>query len=307
MDRIIVDLDPVVYRAAFAAQTTVHEIVFSTEEGCTDSLTIAGDPRETLRNMLDEGWAIERRTSWVEQHEVLKAELAANQQIKSMRERCMEHLDSTDARIELILSGKGNFRNEVATIKPYKGSRAKRDKPLAYEHVRDYLINVHGATVVHGHEADDAVAMRMTDAHNNGDRAILCTIDKDLDQIPGIHYDYKNHVFYEVDDTEAIVLFYAQILCGDATDDIPGVQGLGEQRSKNRVNRWLEEWDECPDQAPGTLEPYLWERVLAEYNSRGIKGYDGSLDDAALEVARLIWLQRFPGQLWEPPTIEDMQ
>ncbi|QZI86248.1 hypothetical protein PODOV005v1_10014 [Vibrio phage PS32B.2] len=54
-----------------------------------------------------------------------------------------------------------NFRHEVATVKPYKGTR-KGSKPLHYDNLTAYMINCHDCVVAEGCEADDLLARNQT-------------------------------------------------------------------------------------------------------------------------------------------------
>ncbi|MGH7746922.1 MAG: hypothetical protein ACREQ5_19535, partial [Candidatus Dormibacteria bacterium] len=56
-------------------------------------------------------------------------------------------------------------------------------------------------------------------------------IDKDLDQIPGKHYNFMKEVSYEVSKEEAQRFFYFQLLCGDSIDNVPGCKGIGPKKA----------------------------------------------------------------------------
>ena len=45
-----------------------------------------------------------------------------------------------------FLTGKGNFRNDIAVTAPYKGQRVA-DKPIHYQALRDHLVNSWGFNV----------------------------------------------------------------------------------------------------------------------------------------------------------------
>ena len=60
--------------------------------------------------------------------------------------------------VKLYLTGGGNFRFDIATVKPYKGNR-KQEKPFYLPSVRKYLETKWGAVVVEGMEADDALCI----------------------------------------------------------------------------------------------------------------------------------------------------
>ena len=131
--------------------------------------------------------------------------------------------DSGAYDYDLYLTGAENFRKEVATIKPYKGNR-KADKPKHYEYIRERLMHM-GAIVSHGEEADDLLGKHQTD------ETIICTIDKDLDMIPGWHYNFVKGKKYLTTEAEALMFFWHQMMTGDSTDNITGVPGMGPKKA----------------------------------------------------------------------------
>lgn len=124
---------------------------------------------------------------------------------------------------QVYLTGKGNYRDTVAVTNKYKGNRDCTAKPFYYEEIRAYLINMHRAMVINGMEADDALGLAQT-----GD-TVLCSKDKDLDTIPGKHFNWDKleRGIYIVTEDEANAFFYKQVLMGDSTDNIISIHGLG--------------------------------------------------------------------------------
>jgi len=138
------------------------------------------------------------------------------------------------------LTGKGNFRDELAKADVYKGNRSS-PKPHWFQHIRTYLQMQHKATVVNGMEADDAIAIDMT-----ADQSVICVSrDKDLRQVQGWHYGYSvgkqpEYPLQYVDfigDLQlptprkvigtGIKFFWSQVLTGDATDNYKGLRKFG--------------------------------------------------------------------------------
>ena len=68
--------------------------------------------------------------------------------------------DKFDRGLEMkvYLTGTGNFREQIAVTQPYKGNRTA-PKPLYLPDVRQYLIDMWGAVVIDGKEADDAACL----------------------------------------------------------------------------------------------------------------------------------------------------
>ena len=119
------------------------------------------------------------------------------------------------------LTGKGNFRSVVDPM--YKMNRKDSEKPIHYQALRDHLVKKWGAKVIEGSEADDALAWNQ---ELDGSTTIL-TIDKDLLMVEGLHYNYVKKEHKTVTREEGELFFYAQMLCGDAVDNIPGIKGVG--------------------------------------------------------------------------------
>ena len=133
-------------------------------------------------------------------------------------------------RIYLTADDHSNFRYNVARTLPYKGNR-KAPKPVHYGAVRKYLIEHWKAVVVSGMEADDAIGIDATTAH----KALIVTIDKDMDMIPGYHYNFVKKVFYKVSEFEAYRNFYSQMISGDTIDNIPGIPGFGKMKADKKL------------------------------------------------------------------------
>lgn len=129
---------------------------------------------------------------------------------------------------------KSNFRFASAITQPYKSDRP--EKPSILNFLREYLITVEGATIAHGYEADDMLGMYQNDS------TIAIHMDKDINMIPGRHFDTMTDTLWEASDPgeiydssastvkgHGLALFYAQMLLGDRTDTIPGINRTEKQ------------------------------------------------------------------------------
>jgi hypothetical protein len=188
-----------------------------------------------------------------------------NQEIEGIvaaaRERYKVEADDLD--VQIVLSGPGNFRDKLATIVPYKGNRDVSHKPYWYQQIRDHLTGRWGAKVVEGREADDEVSIQGWKQWREGFRFnyLIATIDKDLDQVPGMHYDYRQKVFYNITEQEARHAFWKQMLMGDTTDNIPGCYKVGPVKAENVLTILA---DTCDD------EPCMWNGIVQRV--RGVAG-----------------------------------
>lgn len=138
-------------------------------------------------------------------------------------DRILVGCGAEESTIYLTSTDKSNYRFQI--YPDYKANR-KAPKPIWYEELRAHLISDWNAEVVFGMEADDAMAINQTET------SVICTIDKDLDQVPGKHYDFVKDVQYEVGEETALRFFYFQLLTGDTTDNIPGCKGIGPKKAE---------------------------------------------------------------------------
>ena len=186
----------------------------------------------------------------------------------------------TPDQFEVYLTGSTNFRFDVAKSYPYKGNRKASDKPKHLRHVRDYMIDKFGAIVSEGEEADDLIAIEATRC---GPNTVVASIDKDMLQIPCWHFNFNRKEWTQVSEWQGDLFFYTQILTGDAADNIKGLKGIGPVKAAKLLEGI-------------TSEEGLWEAC--------VKAYDGDTD-RIIENARLLWLRRYEGELWQPPVNDD--
>lgn len=178
---------------------------------------------------------------------------------------------------EVFLTGSGNFRYDIAKSFPYKGNRKSTEKPIHLPVAREYLVTKYKATVSEGEEADDLIAIAAT---KYGPETIVASVDKDMLQIPCKHFNFTKGEWHDITEFEGTKFFYKQILTGDRADNIMGLYKVGPVKAEKIVK-------DC------NTEEELWEAV--------IKAYDGDID-RVVENARLLWLRRKEGEIWQPPT-----
>lgn len=138
----------------------------------------------------------------------------------------------------LYLSGSSNFRNDL--YKDYKANRRDRPRPKWLQAVREFLLIEWDADMTDGYEADDALGIKSTELQLIGLKPTICSLDKDLLQIPGLHYNWVKETLNEITTQEALHNFYTQILLGDKSDNIPGYDGVARIKPtiflKNRID-----------------------------------------------------------------------
>lgn len=216
-----------------------------------------------------------------------------------------------------VLSGVGNFRNDVAKQQPYKGNRdPNMMRPHHYDTVGDYIINNFNCIVVDGIEADDWLGIEQ---RKDPSSTIICSRDKDLGTVEGWHYRWPcgdmqperpNHY---ISYYEATKFFMYQMLIGDTTDNIPGC-GIRELRKWGTI--------EVEDPVTNTLikvpnmvmrrkgvgsgeaskilnECHTVQEMYDAVEGEYIKRFPDNYGDVMLENARLLFIGQTPDNLFE--------
>lgn len=199
--------------------------------------------------------------------------------------------NATDYTVFLSDSAENNFRYKVDP--QYKANRTQ-PKPIWYNEIKEYLISGHNARIAHGMEADDAMAI----AHLSTEEepTIICTIDKDLNTIPGLHYSWeirrkdvvvRPSSIYVVDEDSAKRYFYKQMLIGDTSDNIKGITGIGTKKADKII-------DPCFNE----------EEILEELKERYQDEFGENWKEAFKKTARLLWIKRREEEDYEFPYSE---
>lgn len=210
----------------------------------------------------------------------------------------------------LYLTGRHNFRNQIAKFRPYKERLG--NKPFHYYNLKAYIQGKYDWKMVDGLEADDLLAIEQTRCNEMSyhHRTIICSRDKDLLQVPGLHYvwelgkqpSFGPHLVDEFGKIELIqkpqsnklkgygeLFFYAQCLTGDSVDTVPGLPKCGPVKAFKLLGN-----------TKTPLEAF--EAVVEAYRA----SYGGLGDDMLLEQGRLLRMVRELNEdgspkLWEFP------
>lgn len=154
----------------------------------------------------------------------------AKWRMNELIQRILERTEATEYQCYLTASNDSTaFRKKV--YPEYKANR-KAPRPVHYEALREYLVNEYGAAVSTTIEADDAIGI---DSNGVSD-CIIVSIDKDLLQLPGKHYNFVKDEFQTVTKESGLRFFYKQLLKGDAADNIKGCPGIGEVKAERILN-----------------------------------------------------------------------
>lgn len=265
--KILIDGDVLAYRAGYATEKTRY---------LTEHLDpVKGTyyfPRDDHKAAKDSGAIIWSRKEAQPEADAIEATDAILLDIRN----CLE---GAQTDLVVVLSGVGNFRHKYATRADYKGNRSG-ERPKNYHAIRDHLASRWHAIITEGEEADDRLGILMTQDPNS----VCCSIDKDLMQLPGWHYNFTTSELVLVDQRQADLSFFGQVLSGDDVDNVPGLKGIGKVKAAKALAN-------CPSAKD------CWDVCYSMYvqqfgKSKGIK--------YSVEAARLIHVRRKPRQIWSP-------
>lgn len=236
---------------------------------------------------------------------------ASSSSLEAIQEDIKSYLTSLQAslladRLILCLSCGGGryFRHDIWPS--YKGNR-KGPKPLYMAETKDWLHEEYKAKSKPLLEADDVLGLLGTHPSLIKGEKIIVSTDKDLNQIPGKHFNPRKADLgiTEVSPDEADYFFYYQTLTGDSTDGYPGCPGVGPkkaQRLLEDVEGSALEYFKGEEFQPGLLG-WWWKETVAVYGSKG-KSEEDALTQA--RVARILrhtdWdSEKQEVRLWNPP------
>jgi hypothetical protein len=258
--KVLIDLDLVVYRVGAACDNWHYNYLgerFNSHKELKTYLksTFSGD-----QERIDKGLSDAVRERDPEDWE------ATRDSVVSFVEDLVEEYEDYQG----FISGSGNFRYRVATILPYKGNRDDSVKPFHYDSIRQLLVDAYGAQMSQNMEADDCLGLAQ-----DGDRTIIASVDKDLDIIPGWHWNWERDKKYYVSPEDGLVSFYKQMLTGDSTDNILGLYGVGpSSKLLKNIDDMKEDMEEVHNY------------VISQYEAR----FGNHAPLFYMENAKLLWI-----------------
>ena len=190
--------------------------------------------------------------------------------------RILEDTNASDYKC--YLSGDNNFRYSI--YPDYKKHRRDKPKPKHLEAIREHLVLKWNAEICDGYEADDAIGIRMS-----SDGGICASIDKDMLQIPGTHFNFVRREISEIDEQTGWKNFYLQVLTGDPADYIPGCPGIG----KVKAPRILQECQTPLEMYQACIAAYLRAEAYLQDMHRN---------------AQLLYIWRREKDQWLPPLLK---
>lgn len=233
--------------------------------------------------VMDDDWKTEVKA-------VLPVEIAYAR-VTEMIDNTLRELGTTEYR-GFINGHKGNYREQIA--ESYKANRKDVARPIHLPAIEQYLIAEWGAIEAIGEESDDLLGIAQTNfagLHVLGspDESIIVTIDKDLNMIPGKHYNFVKCEFTDITPEEAEYNFYKQLLMGDSTDNISGCPGIGPKKAEKALMPCFGN------------EQALFHEVYENYKHSFPQLDSDGLGELITVVGRLIWIRQHEGELWTIP------
>lgn len=259
--RCLIDADILAYECSFAGQyndESTGEFVMKDFDVVEEHL------QQKIKEILEECMSDEEPVMFLTGDELLANHL-------NRRPKWCEPSEEIELR--------PSFRYYEAITKQYKGSR-KSPKPLHYHNIRAYMLATYNCVVSDGLEADDMLAINQTDD------TIICSIDKDLRQVPGWHYSWSigarpSIPIYMVDEFGTLEMvgkpkklkatglrsLFAQVLMGDTVDNIQGIDGLGPVGAYKILSECITEMELFLATAKTYYDsdPDNWEKKLREH------------------------------------------
>lgn len=169
----------------------------------------------------------------------------------------------------ICLSGPRNFR--YAVLESYKWNRKNLEKPVLFNTIKAHLWKNYIVLMQDVLEGDDLMGIMSTEARG---KYIICSIDKDMMQIPGRHYNWNTQRRTMQTVNAANHFFYRQILTGDPGDGYTGIPGCGPVKA-----------DKILDGLDQSHEAY-WKAITAAYEAAGLCEADAIVQARVARILR---------------------
>lgn len=201
------------------------------------------------------GTVVERNTQWATWLWTRHADL---DEAIALFDRQLEELRvlSEADRVILALTDDTNWRKAV--LPTYKLHRITTPKPVVHAALREYIHETCDTFQRPGLEGDDVLGILATRKGEPGEERVIASIDKDLLQIPGLHW--RDNGLITVTPAQGDYLHATQTLTGDTVDGYSGCPGVGPVKA---------------DKILEGLHPDLyWKAIVVAYEKAGLTEAD---------------------------------
>lgn len=224
---VLIDGDIVASKACFVSQTSYYHVFLEDDDEIIYSC-------KTKKEASQWSEGIEEVTRVVKQVDVMPLPIVYKI-VDNLIEDILKTLNLSTYTIYIAPpGGVQTYRHRAAKKAPYKGNRKAEDRPVQIREVQEYLIEKYNAIRAVDEETDDLLGL---DQCASGGTSIIASIDKDLLQIPGWHYNIDSKkVQFASDPGELQIVvsasgikkvvgtgfkwFLYQCLAGDSVDNI---------------------------------------------------------------------------------------
>lgn len=198
--------------------------------------------------------------------------------VEEMMQRIMYEVNPLNSKT--YLTGSNNYRKQI--YPNYKANRDNVPRPVHLQAAREYLLKQWEAKITDGNEADDELGIEQT---AQGDVSVICSIDKDLLQIPGYHYNFVKGTHTFVTPFDGLRNFYKQVITGDAADNIPAFDGKFRSSIPKFVQKILDPINEMTEE----IDMYKYCQEVWQ------------MEEVVNIYAQCLWIQRKENDRWEVP------
>ncbi|NLS44915.1 MAG: exonuclease [Firmicutes bacterium] len=196
--------------------------------------------------------------------------------IKGFHSAVERMIDETETENAILcFTGSDNFRYSV--LPTYKSNRRGKPRPVLLDILVEQAWDMWDCRMVDCLEADDVMGIMATKFPGE---YIIATIDKDLNQIPGIHHHWNNGQTKRITRREADYWFYFQVLTGDPSDGYRGCPGIGVVRAERILGQFSRR--DAEDRIG-----YGWDTIVRTFESRGLTEEDALIQARLARILRV--------------------
>jgi 5'-3' exonuclease len=232
--------------------------------------------------------------------------------INSMMKKILKHTKNNQYNGWLTSNDKSNFRFDI--YDQYKSNRKDARKPIYYHEIREFLVTKWKANITSGQEADDQCSIDHCEFNKLGFdpenlNSIVCSFDKDFNNIPGWHYNFVKDDVYYIDELQAARNFYLQILTGDTSDGIPRIQfGWKKKKTVELLEKALtiEEMEDIIYKELERINTELYKKEKID-QFENFKDLNEVCNYQFTTRGQLVWLRREVNEFWTPLRLQNKQ
>lgn len=229
--------------------------------------------------------AVEKPINWGDGVWTLHADEGEGQRI--FRETIARIRGNVEAD-KVILAFSDNDANWRKDVLPtYKADRVTKRPPLLRRALTEWAKGEFECFTRPTLEGDDVLGILATRKRKRGEEFIICTIDKDLKTIPGVHFNTNHKKLFTVTEEEADRWHLIQTLTGDATDNYSGCPKIGPVAAQRILDAGA-----------------TWENVVAAYEKAGLSEEEALVQARVARICRATDYNFKTKQviLWTPKT-----